>query len=436
MDQENNRGKKIVVSIITLILLSIAVFGGGMLVGKMSTHKKSKMGSNKTTNTVNNQKEYITDDQLYSLYASMDYSNEIKTTQFDTYHIATYEGEDYYVIDDDYKGEYYLKIFDLYFDFEDEERKSDEELKEFNVKEVMDYSKYSAYCEKWNLEKKYNDEKMNYIVYSGSSYGVPSIKVRLSEVEYINDIAKLYIWYDEDGDTDNYGAFVIIIPTYEKVSKIEKQYLYTQGSLNYYISLKKYGDDYNGKYNVEPTDEKPIIYLYPEKETDVSVELGYSDKITCSYPNYNDGWNVLAKPNGDLIDLKTNKNLYALYYESEMVKGFNIKNEGFIVKGEETSEFLEEKLAKLGLTDREAEEFIIYWLPRLEQNEYNYIRFATEEEINNNMPLTINPQPDSLIRIMMVFKGLDEPIEVAEQVLKTPERSGFIAVEWGGTEIK
>ena len=86
--------------------------------------------------------------------------------------------------------------------------------------------------------------------------------------------------------------------------------------------------------------------------------------------------------------------------------------------------------------EKEAEEFIVYWLPRLEANKYNYIRFATLDEINANMPLEINPNPDSIIRIMMTFKGLDNPIDVKEQELVTPERNGFVAVEWGGTEIK
>ena len=36
----------------------------------------------------------------------------------------------------------------------------------------------------------------------------------------------------------------------------------------------------------------------------------------------------------------------------------------------------------LGLNDREAEEFIVYWLPKLEENKYNLIRFETAEEIN------------------------------------------------------
>ena len=165
------------------------------------------------------------------------------------------------------------------------------------------------------------------------------------------------------------------------------------------------------------------------------MKLLNPERITCSYPKYVDEWNVLAKPNGDLIDLDTGRNLYSLYYESEMVVDINVTNEGFVIKGEDSAKFLEEKLAVLGLTEREAEEFIIYWLPKLESNKYNYIRFATDEEINNNMPLEINPNPDTIIRVLMTFKGLENPIEVEEQKLETPERKGFTAVEWGGTEI-
>ena len=106
------------------------------------------------------------------------------------------------------------------------------------------------------------------------------------------------------------------------------------------------------------------------------------------------------------------------------------------VKKENIIPFLEEKLAILGLTEREANEFIIYWLPVLQENKYNYIRFATEAEINQNMPLNITPTPDTTVRVLMTYKGLEEPIEVEEQILVTPERNGFVAVEWGGTELR
>lgn len=190
-------------------------------------------------------------------------------------------------------------------------------------------------------------------------------------------------------------------------------------------------------YNKRNTfDMKPIIYLYPTTKTEVTVTLEKSQNITTSYPKYTNAWKVLAEPNGNLTDLLTNRKLYALYYENQNSVGFKVEKDGFVVKGENVAEFLEEKLAILGLTETEAEEFIVYWLPKLEANNYNYIRFATLEEINENMPLEIQPTPDTIIRVLMAFKGLKKPIEVKEQDLVTPARTGFVAVEWGGTEIK
>lgn len=183
-------------------------------------------------------------------------------------------------------------------------------------------------------------------------------------------------------------------------------------------------------------DDKPIIYLYPTEEITVSVKLGCPDKLTCVYPEYNDGWNVLAKPNGDLIDLNTGRYQYSLYYECVNSVPLEVNDTGFVVASEDVASFLEEKLAILGLTEREANEFIIYWLPKLESNKYNFIQFATYDEINKNMPLEIEPQPDSIIRVLMLYKGLDEPVEVEEQILETPERTGFTVVEWGGVEFK
>ena len=181
--------------------------------------------------------------------------------------------------------------------------------------------------------------------------------------------------------------------------------------------------------------DKPIIYLYPETEQEVSVKLGNPEKLSCSYPKYEDGWRVLAKPNGDLMDLATGRNLYALYWEG---KNYNFSNgkDGFMVKSEDSAKFLEEKLEILGLNEREAEEFIVYWLPKLEANPYNFIRFLSDEEIREYMPLNITPEPDTTIRVMMEYKKVDFPYEVEEQELMTPERKGFTVVEWGGSEIK
>ena len=187
--------------------------------------------------------------------------------------------------------------------------------------------------------------------------------------------------------------------------------------------------------NSDVVDLKPIIYLYPEVTTELSVKLGKAENITCSYPEYNNGWDVIANADGTLIDKNSGRKLYSLYWEGIHSEPYNLE-EGFVVKGSDTIQFLEEKLEILGLNEIEAEEFIVYWLPKLQKNEYNYIRFATIEEINKNMPLEFSVEPDTIIRVLMQYKPLDNLIEVNEQKLETPGRNGFVAVEWGGVEIR
>lgn len=181
---------------------------------------------------------------------------------------------------------------------------------------------------------------------------------------------------------------------------------------------------------------KPIIYIYPEEEMKITVNLGNPEKLTTTYPKYEDGWTVVAKPDGTLIDTDTGREYYSLYWEGLDTNSGQNMQEGFVVAKEDITKFLEEKLEILGLNEREAQEFIIYWLPRLETHEYVYIRFKTMEEIEENMPLILSEKPDTLIRVVMEWKGLDKYREVEEQQLERVERKGFTIVEWGGTEIK
>ncbi len=178
---------------------------------------------------------------------------------------------------------------------------------------------------------------------------------------------------------------------------------------------------------------KPVIYLYPEEETEVSVELTLDGKLTCTYPAYNDGWRVTAMPDGTLTDAKGQTYNY-LYWEGETGVEFDF-SEGFCVKGEDTAAFLEKALAELGLTRREANEFIVYWLPMMEQNPYNVISFQTEN-YTETAKLTVSPEPDTLIRVFMAWKGAEEFTELPKQELSARSRTGFTVVEWGGTEVE
>lgn len=181
---------------------------------------------------------------------------------------------------------------------------------------------------------------------------------------------------------------------------------------------------------------KPVIYLYPENETELEVRFSNPEKLTTTYPKYSDSWKVVASPNGKLVDVNTGRELYALYWEGTGYTS-GVRQDGFVVSGEDSASFLEEKLAQIGLNEREAEEFIIYWLPKLESSKYNYIHFELTDEIDNYMPLELSTKPDTKIRVIMSFKALDAPIDVEEQDLgNTPSRAGFTLVEWGGHEIK
>ena len=180
--------------------------------------------------------------------------------------------------------------------------------------------------------------------------------------------------------------------------------------------------------------EKPVIYLYPEEETQVSVALNFDGELTSTYPAYGDGWTVDAAPDGTLTDPTTGRQYYCLFWEGISQTEYDFST-GFCVAGENTAAFLEDALAQLGLTEQEANEFIIYWLPRMEHNPYNLISFQ-QETYTDSAQLTIDPAPDTLIRVFMAWQGLDQPVEVEPQTLTAPKRTGFTAVEWGGAEVE
>ena len=180
-------------------------------------------------------------------------------------------------------------------------------------------------------------------------------------------------------------------------------------------------------------EEKPVIYLYPETETRVTVKLDLSGELTCAYPAYDGGWVVTAAPDGTLTDEHGQTYNY-LYWEGEVANGFDF-SKGFCVAGSDTAAFLEDALDRLGLTRREANEFLVYWLPRMQDNPYNLIAFQ-QEAYTESAKLTVSPQPDSVLRVFMAWKPLARPVDVPAQILPGFERRGFTLVEWGGAEVR
>lgn len=182
----------------------------------------------------------------------------------------------------------------------------------------------------------------------------------------------------------------------------------------------------------------PVIYLYPETETEVNVRLELNGELTISYPAYNDanGWNVTAYPDGTLID-KDGREYLFLYWEGEISITPDLSS-GFCVRGEDTAEFLEQALEQLGLTDAEADTFIMYWLPQMEGNSYNVISFQTSA-YENAVSHYVTPEPDTVITVNMLWYPSNIPVSIEPQNLEglnPAERRGFTVVEWGGEKYR
>ena len=179
---------------------------------------------------------------------------------------------------------------------------------------------------------------------------------------------------------------------------------------------------------------KPIIYLYPQSPIKCSVSVRFDGKLTCTYPAHGtEGWrDFVAAPDGTLT-FPGGRKFYCLYWEGTTPMRWDF-SKGYCVKGEDTAAFLADVLAKMGLSFREANEFIIYWLPRMQVNPYNVIAFQGERYAES-AKLEIEPKPDSILRVFMAWKASDQPVDIPAPEIKSFERKGFTVVEWGGTEV-
>ncbi len=204
---------------------------------------------------------------------------------------------------------------------------------------------------------------------------------------------------------------------------------------------------------------KPVIYLYPGVPTDISLQFTAPMELTTQIPKYVEGWKVKAYPNGKLVDLQpqyTKCELLKNSFGSEYAKSSCERNEypyiywagqshaafypkisaGWIVESREVESTLREKLTEIGLTEKEQNDMLEYWLPQI--NKYNapYYRLSLLQnaELNKLFPMQVTPKPDSIIRVFLDFDPLNSAGEISLTVGKVQHysRNGFTLVEWGG----
>lgn len=182
--------------------------------------------------------------------------------------------------------------------------------------------------------------------------------------------------------------------------------------------------------------EKPIIYLYPEEKTDISILLKVDGELTFTYPAYKNGWNVSADKNSNIT--VNNETFNYLFWESERkinVATIDFKS-GFIVEQENVLSFLEDKLKLAGFTSKEKADFITYWAPRMIANETIFVQFIQNIDCNQFAELNISPQPDYINRFYVTWGKVNGDFQLITPQEITPiNRNGFTVLEWGGQEI-
>jgi hypothetical protein len=207
---------------------------------------------------------------------------------------------------------------------------------------------------------------------------------------------------------------------------------------------------------------KPVIYLYPTKDTKVTLKFNAPVSFTTDIPTYGGYWQVLAHNDGALTNLRpelTNCNTnysevgseYAkeacltnnypyLYWSGNITSVDYPKiNQGWIVSKDNLKNFIDSKLTFMGLNEKERNDFESYWIPEMlwKDTPYYRVSFLTTPQLNQMFPMMVTPVPDTIFRIFLDWQPLNQkPVSSLQpEVLPQLIRSGFTMVEWGGLKL-
>lgn len=185
-------------------------------------------------------------------------------------------------------------------------------------------------------------------------------------------------------------------------------------------------------YSWYTPDCKPAIYLYPNLTQRTSVAVEPKGEFTLTIPEYPvGGWEVTAEPDGTIIS--DGEEYPYLYYEAKINDAaFTKPTEGYVASYSELPGLYASILPQLGLNARETADFKEYWEKYLPYSPYYFVGVMPVSEVDAIEKLTISPQPDTTIRVRLYFEPVQDRLVVEEPNITTPERNGFVAVEWGG----
>ena len=178
--------------------------------------------------------------------------------------------------------------------------------------------------------------------------------------------------------------------------------------------------------------KKPVIYLYPETETNIDIELNVVGELSFTYPEYNDGWSVTADSLGNITNNGETFN-YLFWEGDHEFDGSKVdRNQGVIIEQSELVAYLEGALTKFGFTSTERANFITYWFPNMKDVTNLYIYFLFNGACDEFTTLNISPEPSQTANFYMLWadSGNDlNKIGLLPQEIPTFKRDGFTVLE-------
>lgn len=246
--------------------------------------------------------------------------------------------------------------------------------------------------------------------------------------------------------TDQQGNYELLIPSQQVMLYFFKPHYGEIVTHNYdFKSGHKVELDFFAYEDFDMLEvDKPVIYLYPQKEIDVTVKLQQKGELTFTYPQYKDEWKLTVDSSGKMVEKGDSRTYPYLFWEGKQ-KGLYFQDNKGEIYGDKVSRdnvvsYLENKLHALGLNENESADFITFWGPRMVKYENMLVQFVVDDQYGEIISeMEISPKPDAMRRVYMLFSELKnadnyrvaKPIEIHEFV-----RKGFTAIEWGGSEVK
>lgn len=173
--------------------------------------------------------------------------------------------------------------------------------------------------------------------------------------------------------------------------------------------------------------DKPNIYLYPDSNIDISVELEFlqGGEVIKSIPDYNNSWCVSI----DTLGIIDNKYDY-LFYESIQPDVWQYET-GWCIKKDSLNNFFYTNMKRCNFSEKEISDFTTYWIPRLTDSEYYKIYPQYNSQIDKVIQLNFSIQPDNIFRLFYGVIGSDDYVKIEEPQINKINRNGFTVVEWG-----